>query len=146
MTQKFTHLYCSSRLPFYSRKSSNHGRRDAGTTPSVCPIGYLCTPRGVEGSANDILRQMLITGPSADQPAFHMRAPSASLMLDYDYISPSRSPSRLAYHAVFSLHRVPYPHNMRLLNTSTQRLEEFFGEPPPYAILSHTWYAPKSVQ
>ncbi|KAF5363040.1 hypothetical protein D9758_012636 [Tetrapyrgos nigripes] len=28
---------------------------------------------------------------------------------------------------------------MRLLNTKTLRLEEFFDEIPPYAILSHTW-------
>lgn len=30
---------------------------------------------------------------------------------------------------------------MRLLNTSTLRLEEFSSRPPPYAILSHTWGA-----
>jgi hypothetical protein len=29
---------------------------------------------------------------------------------------------------------------MRLLNTSTIKLEEFMAEPPRYAILSHTWY------
>ena len=28
---------------------------------------------------------------------------------------------------------------MRLLNTSTLKLVEFYGEIPPYAILSHTW-------
>jgi hypothetical protein len=29
---------------------------------------------------------------------------------------------------------------MRLLNTSTLKLEEFFSRPiPPYVILSHTW-------
>jgi hypothetical protein len=30
---------------------------------------------------------------------------------------------------------------MRLLNTSTEKLEEFMANPPPYAILSHTWWA-----
>lgn len=29
--------------------------------------------------------------------------------------------------------------NMRLINVHTLALEEFFGEIPPYAILSHTW-------
>ncbi|KAG7290311.1 hypothetical protein NEMBOFW57_000310 [Staphylotrichum longicolle] len=28
---------------------------------------------------------------------------------------------------------------MRLINTNTLELREFFGTPPPYAILSHTW-------
>ncbi|KAF7557059.1 hypothetical protein G7046_g6117 [Stylonectria norvegica] len=28
---------------------------------------------------------------------------------------------------------------MRLLNVQTQKLESFLGDPPPYAILSHTW-------
>jgi hypothetical protein len=28
---------------------------------------------------------------------------------------------------------------MRLINVLTLKLEEFFGRPPPYAILSHTW-------
>jgi hypothetical protein len=28
---------------------------------------------------------------------------------------------------------------MRLLNTKTRKLEEFLGDPPEYAILSHTW-------
>jgi hypothetical protein len=28
---------------------------------------------------------------------------------------------------------------MRLINTKTMRLREFIGQPPPYAILSHTW-------
>ncbi|KAI8261419.1 hypothetical protein K4K58_001293 [Colletotrichum sp. SAR11_239] len=28
---------------------------------------------------------------------------------------------------------------MRLINVQTGRLEEFFHEPPPYAVLSHTW-------
>ncbi|KAH8896515.1 HET-domain-containing protein [Thozetella sp. PMI_491] len=28
---------------------------------------------------------------------------------------------------------------MRLINTSTLQLKEFFGKSPPYAILSHTW-------
>ncbi|PMD13871.1 HET-domain-containing protein [Hyaloscypha hepaticicola] len=28
---------------------------------------------------------------------------------------------------------------MRLLNVSTRELHEFFNDPPPYAILSHTW-------
>jgi hypothetical protein len=28
---------------------------------------------------------------------------------------------------------------MRLINTKTLRLREFIGQPPPYAILSHTW-------
>ena len=31
------------------------------------------------------------------------------------------------------------PYNMRLINTRTLRLEEFFGTIPEYAILSHTW-------
>ncbi|KAF2441844.1 HET-domain-containing protein, partial [Karstenula rhodostoma CBS 690.94] len=30
---------------------------------------------------------------------------------------------------------------MRLINAHTKRFEEFFGEVPPYAILSHTWDA-----
>ncbi|KAJ0385039.1 hypothetical protein COL922a_007175 [Colletotrichum nupharicola] len=29
--------------------------------------------------------------------------------------------------------------SMRLINVQTGRLEEFFHEPPPYAVLSHTW-------
>ena len=29
--------------------------------------------------------------------------------------------------------------NMRLINTTTYEIEEFFGDLPPYAILSHTW-------
>jgi hypothetical protein len=29
---------------------------------------------------------------------------------------------------------------MRLLNTSTLKIEEFLGNPPLYAVLSHTWY------
>lgn len=28
---------------------------------------------------------------------------------------------------------------MRLLNARTRKLEEFVGDVPPYAILSHTW-------
>lgn len=28
---------------------------------------------------------------------------------------------------------------MRLLNVSSRQLEQFYGNPPPYAILSHTW-------
>lgn len=30
---------------------------------------------------------------------------------------------------------------MRLINAHTKRFEEFFGDTPPYAILSHTWDA-----
>lgn len=28
---------------------------------------------------------------------------------------------------------------MRLINTKTLTLEEFIDQPPPYAVLSHTW-------
>jgi len=29
--------------------------------------------------------------------------------------------------------------SMRLINTNSLELEEFIADPPPYAILSHTW-------
>ena len=52
----------------------------------------------------------------------------------------SKTPSCLQRVVVYFLFLQRYVgKKMRLLKTRTLQLEEFVGQPPPYAILSHTW-------